>query len=158
MQSKISEQFFTKSLINLSGSFPTQQAFFESAHQHLHQLGYVNESYLPNILIREQEYPTGLVMPTMNIAIPHTDPSHIIKPFIAVTKLTRPITFMEMGTLDSPVDVDWIFALGVTDGEHQVCLLQALMQFFCNEENVNTLKKLNSVDEIYHFLKERISQ
>lgn len=158
MQAGKTEQFFSKKLIDLDADFSSQDDFFKQISTTLKQLGYVRESYLPNILVREQEYPTGLVTATLNIAIPHTDPQHIIKPFIAVTRLKKPLIFMEMGTVDEPVAVEWIFSLGVTQADEQIFLLQKLMQFFSQPAQVNQLTQLVSSEQVYEFLKQNMNK
>lgn len=147
----IADQFLHKSLIQFKQRYDCQEAFFSELNQRLSTQGYVEESYLSNIISRENIYPTGLVTSTINIAIPHTDPQHIKKPFIDITKLNSPLTFIEMGSTDKKVDVTWIFALGVTNGANQVELLQKLMRLCSHQTTINKLQSLTDIEEIYQF-------
>ena len=53
----------------------------------LYKKGYVKESYTKSLLNREEMSPTGLPLSPWSIAIPHTDPEHVIKPCIIIFKL-----------------------------------------------------------------------
>ncbi|MFK3661486.1 PTS sugar transporter subunit IIA [Scandinavium sp. NPDC088450] len=150
MGSTISE-FISPSLITLKAAYDCQEDFFKHSFQALYLQEYVEASYLNKIVAREKEYPTGLVAAGLNIAIPHTDPQHIKKPFIAITQLATPLPFFVMGTTDERVDVDWIFSLGVTQAENQIFLLQTLMSIFSHHERVEALKALTSADDVFAF-------
>lgn len=147
----IVDQFLHQSLIQIKQYYACQEDFFSDLNQRLYQQGFVESTYLENLITREKVYPTGLVTSAVNIAIPHTDPQHIKKPFIDITKLNTPLTFTEMGSTDSKVDVTWIFALGVTDGASQIELLQKLMRLCSQKHVINALQSLTNVQEIFQF-------
>ena len=71
--------------------------------------GYAKESYIQALITREQEFPTGLDVDGVGVAIPHTDVSHVIKPGIAIAVLEKPIDFIQMGSDDDHVQVEIIF-------------------------------------------------
>ncbi|MGL4723392.1 MAG: PTS sugar transporter subunit IIA [Scandinavium sp.] len=150
MSSAISD-VISPSLITLNAVYHDQDDFFQHSFQALYLQDYVAASYLDNIVAREQEYPTGLAAMGLNIAIPHTDPQHIKKPFIAITQLAKPLPFLVMGTTDEKIEVDWIFSLGVTQAENQIALLQTLMSLFSHHDRVQTLKALTSTEDVYAF-------
>lgn len=143
--------YLSKLLINPQREYISQTEYFSELHQHLYQLKYVEISYLENLIMRENASPTGLITPGLNIAIPHTSPQHIKKPFIAITQLTRPLTFNVMGSLEETVEVEWIFALGIQVPEQQLTLLQTLMNTFSNPRLASELKTLTTVDHIYDY-------
>lgn len=147
----IANQFLHKSLIQVNQHYDSQEVFFSHLNQRLFEQGYVEKTYLSNLIAREKEYPTGLITSSVNIAIPHTDPVHIKSPFIDITKLTSSLTFIEMGSKDSQVDVTWIFALGVTNGANQVELLQKLMRLCSQKAKIDELQSLTNIEDIYQF-------
>lgn len=51
------------------------------------ELGYVKDTFRDAIKTREANYPTALPVEPYPVAIPHSDPENIIKPFIACTRL-----------------------------------------------------------------------
>lgn len=61
-----------KELITINNDSKTIEEFFTNASDILMERGYVKESFLDAILEREKKYPTGLEMPKIVIAIPHT--------------------------------------------------------------------------------------
>ena len=61
------------------------------------------------------------------MAIPHTDPHHVIRPALAGLVPTRPLTFGELGGQDRTVDAELVLMLLVTDPKEQVSLLARLI-------------------------------
>ena len=70
-------------LVFFGESFEDQEDFFKEASKNLLELGYVTEGYFKAVVEREVSYPTGLALENISIAIPHTNPEFIVKPFIA---------------------------------------------------------------------------
>ncbi len=145
------KSFLSPSFIQLSDSYLDQKELFSNINSVMLEHDYIEKSYLDNVIEREEKYPTGLITPLLNIAIPHTDPIHIKKPFIFITKLQKPLSFGAMGTDDVKIDVNWIFSLGVTHAETQLILLQELISLFSKEDKVKTLISLNNEKDIYDF-------
>lgn len=106
----------------------------------LRKLGYVSEGYLKAILERESKYPTGLPTVPYPVAIPHTDPQHINKPFVAAVRLTKPVEFVQMGTNDVIVETKIVFFLGLNKGEGQVELLQYLIDCCMKQDFMERLR------------------
>lgn len=143
----IAEELLQEDLVDIyeGGDF---KKLIEFAAKKLINLEYVRSTYIKAIQQREQEFPTGLVTSSYGVAIPHTDPSHIKKPFIYVIKSEQPIKFGQMGTIDEFVDVKYVFLLGFTKGADQLQLLQSLMTMFMNNHVMKELKEENNSQEI----------
>ncbi len=62
----------------------------------LREAGYVKASFEDAVLSREEMFPTGLPTPEIGVAIPHTDPEHVIYPTIAIAILKKPVEFKQM--------------------------------------------------------------
>ena len=74
------------------------------------------------------------------MAIPHVDPEHIAKPYIAIVVPKKPITFQGMAGMPD-VNAELIFNLGLLKhAEDQVAVLQALMNIFMNADAVAEIK------------------
>lgn len=71
------ESFLSPAFIQLNDSYLNQRELFSNISSIMLKHGYVEKSYLNNVIEREKIYPTGLATPLLNIAIPHTDPIHI---------------------------------------------------------------------------------
>ena len=99
---------------------------FEQAGGKLVSLGYCKDSYVEALKIREKDFPTGVDMGEVGVAIPHTDVSHVLKKGIAIATTKKPVTFVQMGTDDETVEVRVIFMLAVDEKGH-LELLQAIL-------------------------------
>jgi PTS system galactitol-specific IIA component len=84
--------------------------------------GYAASTFPAAVIAREQQYPTGLPLPTP-AAIPHTDPAHVLRPSLAVALLDPPLTFGEMGSAERTVECSLAVMLLVGSPEDQVDVL-----------------------------------
>lgn len=148
------DEYFGEDLADIIEIDGGQDEFFSYIFQKLKQENYVAESFLDALREREKEYPTGLKTHFMGVAIPHTDPQHIKKPFIFIAKLKEPIKFGQMGSVDEQVEVQYAFVLGFDKGEQQLVLLQNLMMMFSDEETMNRLSEAISEKEMYTIVKQ----
>ena len=92
--------------------------------------GFVKDSWTQATLERERTFATGLPIPEMGVAIPHTDAIHVLKPAIAVGVPDEPVEFGEMGSLDGQVPVRIICTLAMVRSESLATLLQRLIGMF----------------------------
>ena len=115
---------------------------------HLKKEGYVEEGYLDMLLERERKFPTGLCTKPFAVALPHTEPDHVIKPCIAVAKLRRPVEFHEMVNDQNTVDVRFIFNLVLQKTEQQLELLQKIISIFSDKEAMEQLEKEQEPEKI----------
>ncbi|NIS83563.1 MAG: PTS transporter subunit EIIA [Anaerolineales bacterium] len=110
----------------------------------LYDEGYVRDTFIEAVLEREKNFATGLPTSEIQIAIPHADIEHVIRPAIAVGVLERPITFGEMGNPDGTVDVKLVCMLAVTKSEALVSLLKNLVEIF---QSVDLLQQIVKTDD-----------
>lgn len=82
-------------LIQLDWEVTDRDDYFQKMVCKLEDLGYVRASFKKAILEREEKYPTALPTQPEAIAIPHSDIEHVIKPFIAATRLASPCIGMK---------------------------------------------------------------
>ncbi len=123
----------------------------------LQEKGYVKDSYTDALLEREELSPTGLPVEPVSIAIPHTDPCHVIRPCVIVLKLKQPVRFKEMATPEQMVDAAWIFGLVFDDGNKQLPLLASVIELAQDETAMNGLMSAKDKEEIYAVVKRYIS-
>ena len=111
-----------------------REDFFKKLGAELSSRGYIKDTWFDAIMEREANYPTGLGCPAINVAIPHVDPEHLAKPYIAVIKPKNPVVFEPMGGMGDPGPAELIGNLGLlAHAEGQVFILQALMGIFMDE-------------------------
>lgn len=116
---------------------------------------YAKESYIEALIAREKEFPTGLDVDGIGVAIPHTDVTHVKKPGIAIAVLKNPVDFIQMGSDDDIVKVQLIFMLAVVDPSAHLERLQRILGII---QDTDILKKLLSVkdkNQIIEIIKEK---
>lgn len=126
----------------------TRDELFVMLGERLGEGGYVADTWLDAIRKREHDYPTGLACQELGVAIPHADPCHIIKPYVAVIRPKTPVAFEPMAGMGETVRARLIVNLGLKggvdadgedDGAWQVDALQALMEIFSDADKVAQL-------------------
>ncbi|QIQ20462.1 PTS sugar transporter subunit IIA [Zophobihabitans entericus] len=148
----MSKNLFFDELTFLDKSFKNSDEFFDFIFPVLKQKGYVRDSFLDAIKARENDYPTALPTEPDAVALPHTDIEHIIKPFIAFTRVKGSVPWCEMANNDHILDVSFIFLLGFMDKDGHINLLQALMGNLSDEQFMQHLKVAQTSEEIVQFL------
>lgn len=119
---------------------------------HLKKEGYVEDGYLDMLLERERKFPTGLCTKPFAVALPHTEPDHVIKPCIAVVKLKKTVDFHEMVNDQNTVAVRFIFNLVLQKTEQQLELLQKIISIFSDKEAMELLGKEEKPEKIAEIL------
>ena len=128
------EALFSPELVFFDWECATPDEVFARLEGELASRGYIADGWLDAVRTREDAYPTGLAMPAANIAIPHTDPGFVAKPYIAVVKPAAPVTFNAMAGMGAPVPAQIVVNLGIAEPGGQVEALQALMNIFMDAD------------------------
>lgn len=149
------KDMFHPMLVDLSLEASTEEEVFEKIGERLKELGYVNEGYLDGIKQREQRFPTGLITQYLNIALPHSDPEFVEKPFIYIVRLTEDVECRQMGD-NREMNIKNLFFLGIKEGREQVGLLQSFMNLFMEESFVERYITTKSEEEVYQLFVENI--
>ncbi|KYD10282.1 PTS sugar transporter subunit IIA [Caldibacillus debilis] len=150
-------ELFSENLVFLDFPCRDKYEFFEKISRLLLEKGYVKSSFQKALVEREEKYPTGLRTTPFHVAIPHTDPANIVRPFIAVIRPERAVEFNEMGMSDEKVEARFLFLLGLNRGEGQTELLSRLIHLFNNREAMERLIKENDRGNVIRLLKENIN-
>lgn len=125
----------------------------------LESKGYVKDTYHESIINREKNHPTGLMVEDLiNIAIPHTDVEHVLKPTMVVIKHGKgAFKFFRMDDPDDEISVDVVFLLVVKESNGYVNFLAALTNLFQDAEFIDLLVS-NTPDKICAGLVEKLNQ
>lgn len=105
--------------------------------------GVVAMSYPHALLQREAEYPTGIMLESHAVAIPHCEAVHALKPAIYLIRPDTPVAFSQADG-DAPVDALLIIALIVTHPAEQLVLLRNL---FGQLQDPNFIERLLAAPE-----------
>ncbi|MBM6952723.1 PTS sugar transporter subunit IIA [Enorma phocaeensis] len=139
--STVDTSLFTPELVFFDFEASDRVDFFTKMSQILMDKGYVKESWLDAIMTREKNYPTGLAFEHISVALPHVDPEHLVKPYIAVIKPKEPVIFEGMAGIGGDIPAELIVNLGLlAHAEGQVAVLQALMGVFMEGDTVADIR------------------
>lgn len=106
----------------------------------------VDDTYLPAILKREEEYPTGLELP-VPIAIPHID-TGCKRSFVSVATLNNPVIFKSMDRSGTELAVKIVFVFGILDPKSQIEILRRFARSFSDKEKITKLVEADSKEEM----------
>lgn len=115
---------------------------------HLFGEGKVKQSYEEHLIDREREYPTGLALGDINVAIPHTDYQYANTTQLLVATLKKPVEWHNMEDSDESIPVS-VVVLSVFDKpEHQLEALQKTMGVLQNQELVAQIADADSAQQV----------
>ncbi|MFR0586592.1 PTS sugar transporter subunit IIA [Lactobacillus porci] len=146
------EEMLHEDTIFLDVDANNRKELFAEVGARMKKLGYVKDSYVDALNQREEEFPTGLMTKYLPIALPHVDPEHINKPFIAAVRNNKPVHMLQMGS-NEDMESQYFFFLGITDSSHQVILLQKFMKLLQDKTFADTLQNIKTPQEMFEFLK-----
>lgn len=136
-------------------SFKNQEELFKFAGQVLEDKQYVKPSFYAAIVAREKQYPTGIEVNGVNVALCHTDAEHIIENKIMVLKLDEPVEFKSMETLEY-IDVRLVFILLLNDPALHLEVLQNISTILQDETYLNEIYTTQTKENLFDLLKEKV--
>ena len=117
--------------------------------RHLLDKGFVKDTYIDAVAQREKEYPTGLQLKDLAVAMPHTAGVHVNTPAVCVAKLAHPVTFAHMGDPDTKREAALLFMMAIHTPDAPLHTLQKVMGVFTNETAVARFKAAADKHELY---------
>lgn len=150
MEENIGE-YLKKDLIINNLNAKNAEDIFRKAFNVLYDKNYVKDSFLKGLIEREKVFPTGLRVGKYNVAIPHTDAIHVLKPAISMITLEHPVKFQCMDG-NGYVDVKIVFTMALNKPHSQILMLQQLMNLIQNEKVMRNILEKHDVDSIYNIL------
>ena len=116
--------------------------------------GAVKEGYADAVVEREREYPTGLPIGRVNLALPHTYPQHVREHAVAIAVPAHPVLFQSMDDPDAMVEVSLLVCPLLDKMEENIQLLPSLMKYFANEEIIAELAAAGSAQAVFRKLQQ----
>lgn len=108
--------------------------------------GLVDDTYLPALVAREKDFPTGLEFP-INISISHIE-TGVKRSFVCITTLDEPVMFKSMDLSGDELQVQVAFVFGIVDPKSQVEVLSAFARAFANEGAIRSLLEAETEKEL----------
>jgi len=115
----------------------------------LQQLGAVGPGFVQAVLDREHSMPTGLELAgEYNVAIPHADPEHVVRPCMALATTAGPVSFRNMGDPEAEVAVRVVFLLALTDPNGHLEMLRQIASVLESPQAIDRLVEAESRDAL----------
>ena len=115
--------------------------------QMLIDAGCVEKSYPDAVWMREQNFPTGLQLQDVCVAIPHAEAVHVKESAIALGILRNPVDFHLMGEPDRSGQVRLLVMLAIKDPNKQIDVLQNLVEIFQTEGAVCSILRAETREQ-----------
>lgn len=117
--------------------------------------GYAEVGYIEALIEREQEFPTGLDIKDVGIAIPHTDADYVKKAGIALAVLENPVSFYRMGREEELVEVQLVFMLAIENPEAHLSYLQQILAVIRDTDVLKKLTEAKEKSEVIKIIKQK---
>lgn len=143
----------TEMIFNAKLSANNFTEVIEILGQQMIDCNYVKETYTQAVLEREDILPTGLKAGIVNVAIPHTDVTHVNKSAVAIATLSEPVSFHLMEDPSKEAEVKIVFLLAVSQPKEQTELLSTLMSIFKDNELLLKIKNAEHNDSLSEIFK-----
>lgn len=144
----------SKDDIFLNQNFTDTDSYYQGICGHLLKEGKIDQKYLESIEEREKQFPTGLNVGNICVAIPHTDYQHSKTTQLVITTLKTPINFRQMDNPDKICPVSIVIQILFDTPKKQLVLLKELMKMIQNQSFLESVKKASDKDTIMNLFKE----
>ena len=120
---------------------------------HLQKAAIVKPTYGAAVINREAIMPTGLPLGDgFAVAVPHTDPEHVISSGVAMATLSKPVMFGSMDDPEKKIPVSVVFELALRSKDEQIEMLTAIGQLLQDEGRLRRLSSASSTEEVASIL------
>ena len=146
---------FYGDLIYLNRDFSDREEMFNEIGTVLIEKGMVKPVYIEEILKREENFPTGIDLGYMQVAMPHVEAKYVNDnaEFIVTTK--KGIEF-ENAEDDGMVNSKIIFGLIVKDSDKHLDFLMKLVELYQKEDVLKKIYDSEDVEEVMTILKQNL--
>ncbi len=142
-------------LITVSMDVDSKDGIMENMGGRFVELGYCRSSYIQALKDREMEFPTGIDIDGVGVAMPHTDVSHVNRAGIGIATLKKPVAFVHMATDDTLVPVRVVFMLAVDDPQKHLEKIQDILAVIQDKKTLEIIMKAEKPEDIINIIKEK---
>ncbi|WP_329886714.1 PTS sugar transporter subunit IIA [Pseudoramibacter faecis] len=143
-----------KDLILTDLDAKTPDDVFDKMGGLLTEKGYTKATYVQALKDRERDYPTGLNIEGIGVAIPHTPVEHVNKAATCIAVLKNPVTFIEMG-MDDEVPVKLVFMLAVVDPNAHIDDLTQIVAIIQDKNVMDALTSSQNTEEMIDIIRQK---
>ena len=138
----------------INRSYTQAEEVISAVGMKLFEEGYVRDTFIQAAIDREKQLPTGLPLAGgINVAIPHTEIEHVIKPALGMATLKTPVAFQNMVSPEETVPVRLVFLLALEKPKAQIEMLQEIATVLQNPNLVAELLNQKTFEGIIRILK-----
>lgn len=130
-------------------------AIFEQMGRKMIDGGFAKESYIEGLKKREAEFPTGLDLGEIGVAIPHTEVEFALQEAFAIARLKEPVSFIQMGSDDEPVQVHLVIMMCVKHPHEHLEHLTRILKIIQDTNTLKRILKAKGRSEMIHALKDK---
>ena len=142
-------------LITVTMDVDSKDGIMENMGGRFVELGYCRSSYIQALKDREMEFPTGIDIDGVGVAMPHTDVSHVNRAGIGIATLKKPVAFVHMATDDTLVPVRVVFMLAVDDPQKHLEKIQDILAVIQDKKTLEIIMKAEKPEDIINIIKEK---
>lgn len=147
-QNKLLNYRIDKELIEINVDVNDWQSALERVSKLFMKKGYVKKGFQEALIAREKEFPTGIPLEDYGVALPHTDPKYINQTGVSIITLKNGVEFRRMDDSNETVGVNIIFGLAVENPQQHLHMLQQIIDFIQQKENLEKIMETNNPDEL----------
>jgi len=115
----------------------------------LEERGLVKPTFVAAAVERERTMPTGLPLgDDINVAVPHTDPEHVLRPGLALATLAQPVLFGSMDDPEQMIPVRVVFVMALSERKAQIEMLQSIAEVIQDRKTLDALLAARTVPEV----------
>ena len=115
--------------------------------------GYAKKGYYQALIERENNFPTGLHLEKIDVAIPHAEAEWAIKSSITIGILNNPVEFKPMGEIGDPVYAELVFLLTIKDPKEHIDFLRVFTTMLSESDLLISLKQTGNPEQVVELLK-----
>lgn len=116
---------------------------------------YGDQGFTEALLKREKDYPTGLDVDGIGVAIPHTDAEHVKKEGISIAVLDSPVEFDAMGEENCQIPVKIVIMFTVAGKNKHIDRLLQILALIKDEKILQGLLEAESKEDIKTAIQKR---
>lgn len=145
------KMYVESDLVFYNEALTDQNDVFNFMADKLEEKDYVTKGFREAIKKREEEFPTGLKLGELNVAIAHTEIEYSKTQKLVVIKLKKPVEFRNIEDLE-PIQVDIVFGIILNESEKHLEVLQKLSQLLQDKTIISDLKQVQSQSELFEIM------
>ena len=144
---------FDRDLVVCDMQASSDTEVFEKAAALLRARNLVKDSFLEAICERERNFPTGVPVGEVNVAIPHVESRHVNGSAVLAITLRDLVPFSSMVDREQKIGVGLVFILVLQHGKMHLTMLQNLMKIVQSPEIISALRAEHEVERVYEMLR-----